>query len=142
MKEDGLWCPRCGEVFHDRDMRERPQEYWTCPLCGTVEHMVCRGPLADDNEIAGLLYKLYSRMAASIDYPMFVQIGKKVINLNHVVDIYFTDSNDINYPLVEIGLDTQDVISLSDEAAAQFRAFWEAYASIGKALIIKLRNEE
>jgi len=87
------------------------------------------------------LYKLDDRVVASIDCPVFVQIGKKAINLNHVVDIYFTDSGDINYPLVEIGLDTQDFISLFDEAE-QFRAFWKTYASTGKVFVVKSRKEE
>jgi len=60
MKEEGLWCPRCGEVVHYQDVNDRPEAYWTCPLCGTIEHVTCHGPLDDDNEIAELLDELES----------------------------------------------------------------------------------
>ena len=40
--EDGIWCPRCGEVFHDEDMNKHPEDYYTCPTCFTIEHEKCR----------------------------------------------------------------------------------------------------
>jgi len=57
---NGLWCPRCGEVVHYQDVNDQPEAYWTCPLCGTIEHKACHGPLDDDNEIAELLDELES----------------------------------------------------------------------------------
>ena len=45
--EDGIWCPRCGDVFHDADMEKEPGKYYTCPVCFTIEHKECRG-LADE----------------------------------------------------------------------------------------------
>lgn len=44
-KQDGIWCPRCGEVFHDEDMTKEPDEYYQCPECGAIQHQKCRGPL-------------------------------------------------------------------------------------------------
>jgi len=40
--EDGIWCPRCGEVFHDEDIDKHPEDYYTCPTCFTIEHQKCR----------------------------------------------------------------------------------------------------
>jgi len=42
VKEDGIWCPRCGEVFHDKDIDEHPEQYYTCPECFTIQHEKCR----------------------------------------------------------------------------------------------------
>jgi hypothetical protein len=50
--DDALWCPRCGEEFTEADVAAAPKAYWTCPLCGTVEHVACRGPIAPDAEVA------------------------------------------------------------------------------------------
>ncbi len=46
-EQDGIWCPRCGEVFHDSDVQAQPELYWTCPTCFTNQHRACRGPLED-----------------------------------------------------------------------------------------------
>jgi hypothetical protein len=42
---DPLVCTRCGGHFHDSDMQEHPEDYWTCPVCHHIEHTACRGPL-------------------------------------------------------------------------------------------------
>ena len=42
---DGIWCPRCGEVFHTKDMEEHPEDYYTCSICHTIQHTKCRGHL-------------------------------------------------------------------------------------------------
>ena len=39
--EDGIVCPRCGEVFHDKDMEANPDAYYTCPYCYTIQHQKC-----------------------------------------------------------------------------------------------------
>ena len=44
-KPDGIWCPRCGEVFHDEDMTVNPKAYYTCPYCFAIQHTKCRGPV-------------------------------------------------------------------------------------------------
>ena len=43
--QDSLVCPRCAEKFHDVDIEENPDKYWTCPYCHTIEHTFCRGPV-------------------------------------------------------------------------------------------------
>ena len=43
--EDGIWCPRCGDVFHDVDVEKNPEKYYTCPICLTIEHEECRNLL-------------------------------------------------------------------------------------------------
>ena len=43
--EDGIWCPRCGEIFHTKDMGKHPEDYYTCPTCFAVQHTKCRGQL-------------------------------------------------------------------------------------------------
>ena len=50
LREDGIWCPRCGEVFHDEDMANEPAKFWTCPFCWTIQHQACRGPLIESQE--------------------------------------------------------------------------------------------
>ena len=47
VKQDGLVCPRCGEEFHDTDIQQHPEKYWTCPHCYTIQHVTCRGPIED-----------------------------------------------------------------------------------------------
>ena len=46
--EDGIWCPRCGKVFHDKDMEEHPEEYFTCSECFAIQHEKCRGNLSNE----------------------------------------------------------------------------------------------
>ena len=45
---NNLWCPRCGEVFHEKDIHATPQDYYTCPACKAVQHNKCRGPLVKE----------------------------------------------------------------------------------------------
>ena len=45
IKTDGLWCPRCGDMFHDRDILRNPRDYYECPKCYAVQHTRCRGNL-------------------------------------------------------------------------------------------------
>ena len=40
--EDGIVCPRCGEIFHDKNIEEHPEQYYTCPKCFTIQHEKCR----------------------------------------------------------------------------------------------------
>lgn len=40
---DALCCPRCGQRFHDQDLMNHPEEYWTCEQCGTIQHVKCIG---------------------------------------------------------------------------------------------------
>jgi len=40
--EDGIVCPRCGEVFHDKDIETNTDAYYTCPECFTIQHERCR----------------------------------------------------------------------------------------------------
>ncbi len=42
MGGDGLWCPRCGDIFHESDMSEKPEDYYTCPECFAIQHEKCR----------------------------------------------------------------------------------------------------
>ena len=44
---DGLWCPACGQVFHDSDVTNNPNDYHICPECGAVQHQAHRGPLVE-----------------------------------------------------------------------------------------------
>lgn len=39
---DGLCCPRCCTLFHDKDISRYPDNYWTCPNCFTIMHKSCR----------------------------------------------------------------------------------------------------
>lgn len=41
--EDGIWCPRCGDVFHDEDIVDNPDDYYCCDKCYTIQHTKCRG---------------------------------------------------------------------------------------------------
>jgi hypothetical protein len=47
-RQPSLCCPRCCGKFHDEDIEQRPDEFYACPNCGSVEHEKCRGPLAGD----------------------------------------------------------------------------------------------
>ena len=40
--EDGLWCPRCGNIFHDEDIARNPCDYYICPKCFVIQHSECR----------------------------------------------------------------------------------------------------
>lgn len=53
-----LLCPRCAGVFHEADILEKPDEFWTCPFCHCHQHAKCRSPLEPDFEIADLRAKL------------------------------------------------------------------------------------
>ena len=54
---DGLWYPRCGQVFHDTDIEANPDQFWVCPLCHAVQHQACRH-LSDDTELQALLVEM------------------------------------------------------------------------------------
>ena len=41
-EDDGLVCPRCGEVFHDKDVEKNPKAFWTCPECSVIQHYKCK----------------------------------------------------------------------------------------------------
>ncbi len=45
MSENGIVCPRCGKIFHDKEMDENPEKYWICPVCSVIQHTKCRGNL-------------------------------------------------------------------------------------------------
>ena len=49
--KDGIWCPRCGEVFHDKDMADNPNDYYTCPLCYAIQHTKCRGATSEEPKV-------------------------------------------------------------------------------------------
>jgi ribosomal protein S27AE len=51
-KTDGLICPRCGKTFSDFILGNHPDEFWTCPECGVIQHLSCRGPLSNESKPA------------------------------------------------------------------------------------------
>lgn len=62
-ESDGLVCPRCGGVFHDNDVNNNPDQYWSCPLCHTIEHMKCRGPISRTCEVEEIIKETLKRVA-------------------------------------------------------------------------------
>lgn len=57
--EDGIWCPRCGDVFHDTDVENEPKKFYTCPTCFTVGHEECRNLPEEGN-------------------PFWIEFGKRI----------------------------------------------------------------
>lgn len=80
--KDDLVCSRCGEIFHDSDLKKYPDDYWQCDRCGVIVHAKCRGPILEKSlkkeksrvtservvEIAKKFHEIYERLASSFSY--------------------------------------------------------------------------
>ena len=104
---DSLRCPRCGELFHDQDIEDNPEKYWTCPLCKTIEHRKCRGLLLDDTEVRS---HEYAKSLAALVTPELANI---LVSLANTADIYYL----YYHKCITIAEDARDARAL----AAQIR---------------------
>ena len=49
--DDGIWCPRCGDMFHDEDIDNSPEDYYECPTCHAVQHEKCRHLMPEEKQM-------------------------------------------------------------------------------------------